>query len=81
MDDEDANADEGEKEYKEDDGELEAWGYTIPVQYGDGHDSDDESDQVDDASDSDEDDPDCVVPDEGEELDDDVYACEGYSAL
>ena len=51
------------------------------MQYGDGHDSDDESDQVDNASDSDEDDPDRVVSDEGKELDDDVYARKGYGAL
>ena len=81
MDDEDGTDVEEEEEDDDDEGELEAWGYTNPAQ------EDDENlDEGDgylgqgDASDSDEG-PDRVVADEGEELDDDVYRCEGYGAL
>lgn len=75
-----SNADsEGEEQGTQDDeGELGAWGYVMPVQ--DDVDDDERSDR-DDTNDSDEEDPDRVVPDEGDELDDDVYAREGYGAL
>jgi hypothetical protein len=53
----------------------------ILVMQGPENDGGSESDESNESDDGEEQDPDRVVPDEGEELDDDIYANEGYGTL
>ena len=42
---------------------------------------DDDDDESDESNESANEDPDCIIPDEGEELDNVIYIYEGYGAL
>ncbi|KIJ58068.1 hypothetical protein HYDPIDRAFT_103322 [Hydnomerulius pinastri MD-312] len=80
-DDSDIEMGEGNEEVENPGEEAEEWEDVEQDGEETGRDNNDDDDDSDDGDDGDEDDVDRVVPDEGEELDDDILAREGYGAL
>lgn len=77
---EDGVEDEDEDEDGDEDEDIKTWKHAL--QHPNTYDDDDDDSESDESEDeSDEGDPDRVIPDEGEELDEDIYAREGYGAF